>query len=358
MSDNGAFDRPEYREQERPWKEDKEYRKEKYDTLQALKSLESSDDKIRVSEVKISHDLDEIRASLKAMVQKYPGDKDFVLLSTLYGDLHLDYKDKADLKFDLGFDVLVEEMEYLIQSLGIKKVGPEQMQDHPQTAQAILDLKAKGVIPSYIQKSNNPDARPVVLFMQSHIGSRSTVKTQEDLRLEKAAGVELSQAQIAGAVRSGAVNSVFLEGLPSGRLPVDEEFLKKIKGSPEWESMSDVERVAIEKAAKGGFQMRGYEMTSTQEYKEGKFLPYRTTAQNVFIASAVANGLDSNLTGLPAVVIGAGHESPSLGSSRKILPISEVLAAYGMDVIVVDASTPYVDQKEIRVIAEERSRQR
>ena len=134
-------------------------------------------------------------------------------------------------------------------------------------------------------------------------------------------------------------------------MPIDSDVLSKIQSTSEWTEMSKVEQVSLRMAAEGKGQMRGYEMTTTTEYKGGKYLPYRTTGQNVFIASAVAQGLDTNPTGLPAVVIGAGHERPFLGSQRDLLPISEVLAVYGMDVIVVDASTPHIDEQGLRDFA-------
>jgi hypothetical protein len=337
-----GVDKPAYENlsYERPWKEDKEHRKGKTELVKALVAIDELDDQGRVARQKVETKLTEARTALGDLARRYPEDKDVRWLLIAYADLETDFRDSGELKLDDSFYLIAEEMEGLINRLGIVKVSPDRVKDHPATNQAIADLRAQGIDVAYVRKSTNPNARPVVLFLQNHIMTRGAGNAVQD-ELTTLAGVPQSQAEISQAIQTGVSDTVFLEGFAVGNHKYTPEDIRAMRADPKkWDAFSPVEQTALLRLEKGEITLRGFEYF-TEGASRGKYMPYRTSGQNVFIAQSIAQGLDVTGTGLPSAVIGAAHEAPAMGTQRGILPLSSVLAAYGMDVIVVDMATKH-----------------
>ena len=344
---------------DRAWKDDKEHRRNKGEALQMLKALDASDDNQRVRTKQIERDLEDIMDELKEVGKAHKDDPDLLHLVALYVDLQNDFNEGRELELDMGFEVSVDIMNEFLEESGVQRYEMDSLPSSSEFEEvngAVARLEEAGMAPSYVVRSGNPDARPVVLILQSHVGARGG-GDPEMQELSAAVGVDASQREIADGLRNGAADVVFYEGIPMGKLPFSPDQVAALKGDPEkWDQLMESEQVGIELAGRGDLTFRGLERFRDNDTETRKYKEYRTSAGNIFMASTVAQGLDATPADqLAAVVMGANHEVDFLGV-KPGLPLANALAGYGMDVIVIDASTKHMDTHAVEQIALRRAR--
>ncbi len=105
------------------------------------------------------------------------------------------------------------------------------------------------------------------------------------------------------------------------------------------------------------FKTRGYEDRETS-FSDSS-IPYRTTGVNAFLGSNIAELVHRNPDQVTGAIVGGAHEIQIDGKEVLLeghfeeglyheLPLSEVIAYYGVDVVVVDTMSSYIDPQGIR----------
>lgn len=291
-----------------------------------------------------------IEESISALEKQYPNDPDLQVFRHLYEDLSLDIKQRRRLKFDTGFEELVAEVQNEITESGAQ-VEPV---DNPKFADIIGRLRKLGINPKYIVTQGNPQAKTVVYFMQTHPSSDIAKE------LLDAAGVPQSQEEIYDAIVAaaddGLVRDIYGEGF----------FATRNMGSREKRIGADLSYVrALDHLGGDRLNVVGMEdeaLMISSIYMGGmqELYKYRITAQNILLASNVANNVKGSTEDVSFAVLGAMHESLDMegGEHRDHpLPFSQALARHGVNVVVVDASSQYFDHARFQAILANKKKQ-
>ncbi|MBN2087220.1 hypothetical protein JW758_02630 [Candidatus Peregrinibacteria bacterium] len=291
--------------------------------------------------------LDDIGAKLEKLKKMKSNAPDIFLFEKLYSDLRSDFeKIKNDgasdaLRLNSAYDELVSDMKKTVSEAGVRRESPNKT----ILAKIVEKLKSLGINPEYIVTKGKKNAHTIVLFKQLH--SNPGLAPDE----LTAIGVSDSQSEIKNAItsalKSGLTDTVYAEGLPPG-MPVDNEIAQNI--------LSNIHRDAVMEAKiEHGNKIKivGYEemsafaktikaMDRDEEGEVGgeveKSDNYRATAQNVLIASNISSLSNESDSTISIMTLGGLHEYDSKNQKDNPLPISDALAYYGINVIVVDAT--------------------
>jgi hypothetical protein len=254
----------------------------------------------------------------------------------MYKDLRGDFAKGEDFELDTSFDDIEMEMGNVVKEAGVHQETP----DGTSLSDTVRKLRAFHVNPDYIVTSGNPKAKTVVLFMQIHSMSGMTNEMADEL------GVTQSQAQIkegiGNAVRTGFVKDVYEEFVESTRVLDGSSLLK------EYNSDTSMRQATFQLKEELGERMvlKGYDVDELKSFvfmddpdkeKDDRYFEHRTKAHNVFIASNLAERVNASDQNISFVTLGIGHEKLPQGE-RHPVRISDCLAYYGFNVIVVDTS--------------------
>lgn len=254
--------------------------------------------------------LGQIGDSLETLKVKYPNDPDLRRYYQMYEDLKGDVEREESPDLDTSFDAMMEEMRQEIRATGVRRELPSDT----ILSNTLSQLQAIGVTPDYIMTKGNPRAKIAIYFPQLHTNPGLTDEMLRDF------GVLESQALITKIIDSASANglarNVYREGLPDG-------------------FQQDRGKISLR-----GFEDPNLLEKDMQKILGGKLPAYRTTAENILLASSVAQQIKGEAEELSFVILGAAHEKdllPNVNQSH-ILPFSSVLAYYDINVIVIDAS--------------------
>jgi hypothetical protein len=330
-----------------------------------LLSLNKKDELLNESDRDVKDRLESAKVLLDALKKRYPNDPDLLLLDKVYDDLKSDFDRGMETDIDSSFDTLISGMDQALKEAGVRKEAPDEKSTLSDT---VAKLKNLGIEPEYVVTSGNPKAKTVVLFMQAHPNPGVTQASAD------ADGITASQAQIGqaieSAVESGLTHDIFEEGL--GRYAevrteeVKESFSERpdLQFSASWRAKEKYgdkinlkgyepenmqpsyaqEVVELFYKIRNG-DLREEDVTPEQKQlaiKFSAFGAYRMSSMNVFIASNIKAALDQSDQPTSFMILGGAHEKPSpqfikAGLKENPLPISQALAYYGMNVVVVDA---------------------
>ena len=297
-------------------------------------------------------DLEEIENGLENLQSETDG-FEVLTLHRMYIDLRADFESERDLRLDSSFDALVDAMQEEIKTAGVHKESP----DETVAQDVVRSLRDAGVSPEYVVTTGNPNAPTVVLFMQAHPNPGMTPEMMEDL------GINASQGRI---VRD-------ISAIVESRMPLGTVYYE---GLPAQDELSGTEAAELDSTLAGSslaggllkkkfdnrIHIEGIENMQLLSAivdglirGESKAMQYRTTAHNVLLASNIIEDInaDDSTPGTHVLVLGGAHEKALFGkASDDSLPISQVLAYYGVNVVVVDAATTYLDMTKLQKHAE------
>jgi len=287
--------------------------------------------------------LDEAGSHLAQLKKKYPNDPDIYVFEQIYTDLREDFELGRETDIDSSMDTILAEMGEIVDSADVRRESP----DETILADTIEDLRDLGIDPAYVITQGDPEAPTVLLYMQLH----PSHKMSEDIRLSQAQ----IQRELRGLIEKGLSDTVYVEGLQTGGEL--GEFLEKGEVTRTGEDADAVTRLKQEFGDR--FDAIGYENLpllrsvmrgGIESQKAARQWMYRATAHNAVLASNVSGDVIKNNKDLVCMVIGAGHEDPEFWRREEHpLPISEMLAYYGLNIIVVDAAMKYFQpDKELR----------
>ncbi len=170
-----------------------------------------------------------------------------------------------------------------------------------------------------------------------------------DQELRDLAGITQSQNDIYKGVKAahaaGLINTVYTEGWgDENEMDLKEGKLREAITADETAMAMGAWRVETELGDE--LTLVGTEdMPLLMNAWEGNGMEYRATAQNILIADNVADGVKARQEPLSVLTFGAAHESFNFGPKDERrehpVPLSHLLAYNGVNVIVVDAATPY-----------------
>lgn len=304
------------------------------DELFEMQRFHDSDE---VTQAEIREQLEGVEKDLVALQIKYPDDIELKELRLLYDDLRKDFENGQELKLDEGFDELIALMEGEISRSGVRR----ELVDETILHETVEQLRGVGINPSYVVTQGDPHAKTMIFFMQIHPNPGI------DQEFRDAYGVTASQREIyegiLGAQKAGLGRTVYAEGVWSG-MPLDKYI----------DEMMSYEHIAATATFRLEHDLRDQiDTVATEEpvpffdilMHGGRGFEYRTTAHNIFIADNVADHFKSSDEILAFLPFGAFHET-AVGfgeGAESPLPLSQILAYHGLNVVVVDSATPHVD---------------
>lgn len=307
--------------------------------------------------------LKEINDLLTMLEGQYPKDPDLKMLRNLYNDLDSDFKDGDEPLLDESLEDIIEDAEAQLAESGVCMQSPEES-DIPDV---IGMLKEAGVNPEYVVYSGNPKAKTIVYFMQIH----GDGETRNNFSI---AGTKISQQAIFDDLesvieRGGVANPlIFVEGgekfKNTNREALTESVFRSLQeviglansGESEEFDLNSKYMAKIAEAIEGTlgvldiyapFRMKDKygDRVTLEGIEEIGGMPafmadYRVTAINVFLADNIATVLDQSKQEMAFLVLGGGHEKSY--TSRRVLPISHLLASKGVNVVVVDHASRFI----------------
>lgn len=346
-----------------------------------LVGLNELDAELERQGVSVREVLGRIEGLLRALKEQYPNDPDIYPLQMAYEDLKGDFDAGEEVTLDESFMQMVSEMRSVMEDVRVRQVSMDRLDTvQPALRETVGRLKSLNIHPAYVVESSNPEAKTVVLFMQTHgqpmvedgeivlgtehedlireaMGDVSGIDEAEALRLSQKSQQQI-EAAIVAAVKAGLVKNVYEEGwsqgqelrtlgLPEG-MSLDQAIDRVVElavqetGETEETIRGNLNIAALRAELQLGDRMRllGYDVdTLKKQTLEGKSdFYFRMNAQNVLIASNVGEYTGQySEEAVSFLTIGAAHEVYPSGKEHPI-PLSHTLAYYGMNVIVVDAS--------------------
>jgi hypothetical protein len=254
-------------------------------------------------------------------------------------------------------------MVQVLKDAGVRKEYPDEKGIAGKT---VAKLKSLGIEPEYVTTCGNSKAKTVVLFMQAHPQSGMSQEQVDVMGYpEPQARIEFAINKI---VESGLSKEIYDEGLE-----MDEEVasgdLKRLSREDPQLQISAAWRSKEKYGDK--VRLKGYEsyelfphylpkippllfliqsgklkernMTPEQKTLLTRFVEFgenRMTSGNVYLASNVKASLEKSDQAISLMILGGDHENPTCQPYKKEnpLPISQALAYYGLNVIVVDYS--------------------
>ena len=211
-------------------------------------------------------------------------------------------------------------------------------------------LEASGISDQHeIVLSGIQDAPCIILFLQTHSNSREF--NEERILLDSFSGANISQNIISDALKNGVADTIFLEGFPFGKINFSKEKINNCKKTPEWNRFFKSEQTSLELSIDNKIKIRGAELLNDKTRISPLFVKYRNSSCNILLASTIALGMDvTNSSSQAAITMGAAHEKNILGVDPEI-KLSEILAHYGIDVIIVDTSSKFMNKRALSILA-------
>ncbi len=346
------------------------------DVKKKLLMLTEDDAKLEASGYSVSKLLDESAALLETLKTKYPYDPDIFVLGKAYEDLRKDFTEHRETDLDQAFEPILKEMRQEMLRAGVRKISMDNLREvrSQPLLRTVERLQGLNIKPSYVVESPNPNAKTVVLFMQTHpepkidkskiqVGQSSGNDSIGEAVLHPDRGlrsVESSQGQIRdsiiAATRAGLIHCVYEEGLPKGfelpKIPqITEEELPGIiarvqkEGPEELAQALQTGSLQAKLILGSALQLKGYDFDELKMKlldNKADFI-YRMHAHNAFIASNISDYVESSPDDVSFLTIGALHEAYPNSKVEHHLPLSHAMAYYGMNVVVVDSTfTPPV----------------
>jgi hypothetical protein len=288
--------------------------------------------------------LAEVDRELKQLERDYPKEGDVKILRQMYTDLAKDFEGAQALQLDSSLFEISEEAKTLFAEKGVQRGVPENSTLSAHVAQ----LEALGIHPDYVVHPTPPSDRTVILFMQVHTAPGITAELRDKL------GVTASQTQIKKEsekiINAGLTRLQYLEGFVAfndfgaGNLAANDD-----------ENGSAIATMRLEKQYGESLDTEGVEdrdllQDNWVHIMDPNTRLLRGTAQNIFIAENVADQFLHSDQNMALLAFGAAHESLQLtgDSSPHPVPLSEALAYYGCNVVVVDAASPYTNMQKIQ----------
>lgn len=306
------------------------------DDLFAISTI-SKDNQELIAQV--SNKLASLGKEIDKLKAEYPPDEEINQLIAYHKDLTDDLKEGRELHIDSSFDQILSEMQTEVQKSGVRIEKPDQT----IISETVQKLKAIGINPSYIVTKGDKNAKTVVYFMQIH-GNPGL----SDEALEKM-GVKKSQQQIFEAigagVKNGLIKTFYGEGVPGNQSMPD-----LVSKSPALAAMAEYKAKhelgdQIDIVGMENMDLLGDTIKSMIKGSDDKGAYHRMSAQNVVLADYVTENLKQSDQSIAFMSLGAGHEKIFVPDIQKQhpLPISETLAYNDVNVVVVDAATPYLN---------------
>lgn len=334
-------------------KETAEQKAERLEIADKLKHnlmlLTQEDKEIERRGMQIRKILDASGRLLTELKTKYPYDPDIYILEKSYNDLRGDFDRGQETDLDQSFATIEKEMQKEIQNSGVRKISMDKLSEvrSPMLKGHVDKLKKLNIQPSYVVESTNPQAKTVVLFMQTHhasemVGGKDADKEFDEINKTLARRMKRpddSQNQIrdaiVAAVNGGLTQTVYEEGLQN-KTTADAKMLRKLSAHDK-----KTGSIQAKMALKDKMQLKGYDFDELKlrSMMSESDLKYRASAHNPFIASNVSDLVEASDESLSLLTIGSMHENSPVKDLKQTLPISQALAYYGMNVVVVDASS-------------------
>lgn len=315
------------------------------DELFDMQRIHDMDEAMRAD---IQAQFEELGKNLSALEVTYPNDLELKELRLLYEDLRRDFENNQELRLDEGFDQLIALMEEEILKGGVRTESV----DETILTGTIEELRGVGIHPSYVVTQGDPNAKTIVFFMQIHSNPGM------DKEFRDSAGITASQREIyegiLGAQKAGLGKTVYAEGLESGisldeyvdLLMVDENDAAMATVQLEHDLGDRVDTVGTEELA---LLLDMFTRHGRRGFR------YRCTAHNIFIADNVADHFSNSDETLAFLPFGALHETADgFGEGVSPLPLSQILAYRGFNVVVVDSATPHFNLAAFEKLREDR----
>ncbi len=332
--------------------------------------------------------LKQIKIKLDLLQQKSPNDPDLYLLQRAFNDIKTDVVNNKTPRLDTSLEQLSREMMGEIKRAGILKIPattPEVIHS-PSLKKTFTQLRGLNIQPSYVVESKNPNAKTVVLFMQTHPGQGESLLDDENKAfdlinalsgapvMKKLKSVDESQKEIEASliksIQSGLGTTVYEEAMPYRGMELSTGMINAFKTIvPETSGINEYRTGSLQAKMQLGDKMKlvGYDVGSRNNKNSLKERHYngemstelRVTTQNVYMASNVRELMQKSSEPVSFLTIGALHETTDWNtdntevfSEKNLeevsteeqdamihqLPLSHALAYYGMNVIVVDTS--------------------
>lgn len=368
-----------------------------------LALLIQTDEALEKQGQSIDATLDRIEDYLKKLKENHPHDPDIYTFEKAYADLRADFEKGRETELDESLLTLSREMDDIIADAGVQQLdlGALSTSASPRLSQAVHELRRLNIQPSYVVQSPNPQAKTVVLFMQTHAAPPLDPDEAADViklgpvplealipnRPEQT--FESSQHQIRTAitrgVRTGLIRTVYDEGIPEGQtakevfgsIPPGTNFdalVAKLEKHPELlramvrnfvktnghsdDPLINTEIRALQKHPElllehlKSAAILSYSELGDQVHIQGydcdalkmavltgrQELFHRMSSHNAFAASGLADLAEASSENMVFATMGAAHEQYPNTNFTHPLPFSHALAYYGMNVVVVDAS--------------------
>ncbi|MFA5821298.1 MAG: hypothetical protein WC873_04365 [Candidatus Gracilibacteria bacterium] len=264
--------------------------------------------------------------------KQYPNDPELREIEAYYVDLSGDFEKGDKVELDSSYDKIVSDMRMELENSKIKKENPE----NSGLKDVVDKLKTAGIKPTYVLTSGDKKAKTIVYFMGIHPHPKATPEDQ--------AAIAKSQKHIFDAIEGGVSGEIthtfFGEGVPSGK-EIDVRNIQ-FDQLPENHPAKAMGQMAEYQASKKmGSKLHVVGMENLDMFNDvqsgGRVSDYRISINNVVIADNVVDNLNQSGEQIAFMSLGASHEL----KETTPLPISQVLAYKGVNVVVVDAATPY-----------------
>lgn len=294
---------------------------------------------------KCQRGLDVVARSIELLKENYPEDTDVKLFEAMYLDLKGDFENAKQLRLDSGYDSIVLAMQKDIKDSGVREESP----DNTILGATVESLRKAGVNPEYVVTSGNPSAKTVVLFMQIHPNPGATKVYMDGI------GITSSQDEIyrdaTNIVNSGIGKLIYTEGCGAGEeLPVikDEDLKEdsvKVDAGIRLRRDLDDKKVVVVGAEPAGLVGSTFRRACGGDKSA---FNHRLLAQNVLIANAIVDDMNTRSDNFGMVIYGGAHEKSPSWSPSTVLPLSKVLAAMGLNVVVVDRMSGNITEEKMK----------
>lgn len=285
-----------------------------------------------------------IDKTLKLLEAKYPDDPDLKLYRAYFEDLSRDLREKRKPHLDESFRLLVQDMKDEIDLVGIK-TGEEAN----ESMKPVLDqLREAGINASYSVYSGNPNAKTVVLFTQAHPNIGVPTKFYDAMQVT--ASQKFIYDATESAVAKGLTSTLYSEGIGADETLTQKEVSQAT--SEEFEPALRLAPFMLKKDLGDKIEVSGFEdvpflqKAAKSIYLDGDSdMGHRIGLNNILIAENVALKLSTSSEKMAFLAIGGKHEDVNLGADadnsqdvdqRDKIVLSQVLAYYGMNVVVVN----------------------
>lgn len=331
----------------------------KRDAREALLRINNIDELNEELLQKTEQYLKNIKAVLSNLKQQYPDDPDLKLLEKLYEDLKEDINKKNEPELNEAFEQILKEIKGEIEKSGVRK---EKVINSslPETVQLLKSANIN--MPpeyTYIVTKGDKNAKTVVLFLQNHPNPGMTEKQMQMFGvLESQADIE---AVLEDAINAGIGKTIYKEGLEYGK-ELYGFHIDQIKKNNSLDYLKYFATTKIKEKYGPNVNIIGYEdellldkiFTSmlNQDREEGQS-KYRANAHNTLIASNIADLMKEKNDKIAFAVIGRSHEKKFSSEEKHPMPLSELLAYNGLNVVVFDTSQPIIIDQETKKALED-----